>query len=100
MLTITRKTEGNTVYIAMKGRLDSITSPDLEKELVSVMEGDVTSITLDFEELEYISSAGLRVLLNLQQTMEDKGELKLLHVNEDIMGIFDITGFTDILKIE
>ena len=101
MLKITRKTEGNAVYIALKGRLDSMTSPELEKELVSVMEGDVTSVTLDFAELEYISSAGLRILLNLEQTMEDKaGKLKVLNVNEDIMGIFEITGFTEILAIE
>ena len=99
MLKITRYTEGNKVNIVLEGRLDSVTSPDLEKELVSVMSGGITSVTFDFAKLDYITSAGLRLLLSLQQNLEDNGELKLLHVNKDIMEIFEMTGFSEILTI-
>ena len=99
-MKIIQKRDGNSVNIALKGRLDSLEAPKLEKELVSLIESGVTSVTLDFADLEYITSAGLRVLLGLQQILEESGELRILHVNEDIMNIFEMTGFTEILKIE
>ena len=100
MLNIIRQTEGNSVCISLKGRLDSITSSELEKELASVTDGDVSSIRLDLAELDYISTAGLQILLDLARTMDNKGELKFLNVKKDIMEVFEITRFTDILTIE
>ena len=99
MLNITKKTEGRSLYLKLDGRLDSLTSGDLEKELMSNLD-DLTSVTLDFKGLEYVSSAGLRVLLNLQQTMEDRGQVKLLNVNDEIMSVFELTGYNEIMTIE
>ena len=99
MLNICKKAEKEVVFIALEGRLDTTTAPDLEKELKSSLEG-VTSLTLDLEKLEYISSAGLRVLLAAQKTMNQQGEMKVIHVCETIMEIFEVTGFSDILTIE
>mgnify|MGYP002626709185 CR=1 FL=1 len=75
------------------------TAPELETELMGVID-DVAALTLDFEKLDYISSAGLRVLLSAQKKMNTKGEMKLTHVNDTIMEIFEVTGFSDILTIE
>jgi len=83
----------------LEGRLDTTTAPNLEKELKYSL-GDVTELIMDFEKLEYISSAGLRVLLSAQKTMNKQGEMKLIHVNDTIMEIFKVTGFSDILTIE
>ena len=98
-MTITKNQEGAALVIALEGRLDTTTSPELEKELKDALPG-VTGLTLDLEKLEYISSAGLRVLLAAQKTMSAQGTMKLIHVNEIIMEIFEITGFSDILTIE
>lgn len=83
----------------MEGRLDTTTAPNLEKELKSSLD-DVTELIMDFEKLEYISSAGLRVLLSAQKTMNKQGEMKIIHVSDTIMEIFKVTGFSDILTIE
>ena len=99
MLNIYKKAEKEAVLIALEGRLDTTTAPDLEKELKSSLEG-VTSLTLDLEKLEYISSAGLRVLLAAQKTMNQQGKMNVVHVCETIMEIFEVTGFSDILTIE
>ena len=99
MLNIIKNIENGTAAFALEGRLDTITSPDLEKELKVALDG-ATLLTLDFGKLEYISSAGLRVLLSAQKTMNKQGEMKLTHVNDTIMEIFEITGFADILNIE
>ena len=98
-MTITKNQEGAALVIALEGRLDTTTSPELEKELKESLPG-VSQLTLDLEKLEYISSAGLRVLLAAQKTMSAQGTMKLIHVNEIIMEIFEITGFSDILTIE
>lgn len=98
-MTITKNQEGAALVIALEGRLDTTTAPELEKELKDALPG-VTGLTLDLEKLEYISSAGLRVLLAAQKTMSRQGEMKLVNVNEIIMEIFEITGFSDILTIE
>ena len=98
MLNIVKTIENGKAAIALEGRLDTVTAPELEKELKSSLEG-VSELTLDFEKLEYISSAGLRVLLAAQKAMNKQGEMKLLHVNETIMEIFEVTGFSDILTI-
>ena len=99
MLSIKKTIEnGNAVY-TLEGRLDTVTAPDLENDLKESLDG-VTALTLDFANLEYISSAGLRVLLSAQKTMTKQGEMKIINVNDTIMEIFEVTGFVDILTIE
>ena len=99
MLNIEKKTNGNELTVALTGRLDTTTAPELEKELKENLDG-VTALTIDMTALEYISSAGLRVLLAAQKTMNKQGEMKVTHVNETIMEIFEVTGFSDILTVE
>ncbi len=98
-MKVTIEKNGSNLEVFVSGRLDTTTAPELEKTLTAEIEG-VESLVLDFAELEYISSAGLRVLLGAQKTMNRQGEMKVRGVNEDIMEIFDITGFADILTIE
>ena len=93
------KNEGNELTIALAGRLDTTTSPELEKELATKLDG-VESLIFDFASLDYISSAGLRVILATQKTMNKKGKMKLINVNSSIMEILDVTGMVDILTIE
>ena len=92
-----RKDDQLEVFVS--GRLDTLTSPELEEKLKPEFE-NTTKLVLDFGGLEYISSAGLRVLLMAAQAMEDKGEMIVRNVNSDIMDIFEVTGFVDILTIE
>ena len=99
MLNIEKKLDGNTLTVALEGRLDTTTAPQLETELKAALDG-ADSLILDFEKLEYISSAGLRVLLSAQKMMSKKGGMKILHVSDVIMEIFEVTGFIDILTIE
>ena len=99
MLNIEKKENAPELTIALAGRLDTATAPELEKELKDSLDG-ISLLVLDFEKLEYISSAGLRVLLATQKTMNRQGGMKLTRVNETIMEIFEVTGFTDILPIE
>lgn len=98
-MTISKKQNGTGLEIALGGRLDTMTAPELEAELNQSL-GDTEDLTFDFTELEYISSAGLRVLLSAQKRMNKNGGMKVIHVNETIMEIFEVTGFTDILTIE
>ncbi len=98
-MTISKERNESTLTLALEGRLDTVTAPELEKELKASLEG-VKELTLDFAGLEYISSAGLRVLLSTQKTMNRQGCMKLVHVNETILEIFEVTGFSDILTIE
>ena len=100
MLNITRKGEGTKVEFALEGRLDTVTAPDLEKVLKESLSERTEELILDFAGLEYISSAGLRVLLSAQKVMNRQGRMTLRHVNETIMEIFEVTGFSDILTIE
>ena len=88
-----------TMIIALEGRLDTTTAPKLEAELKDALDG-VTELIFDFEKLDYISSAGLRVLLSAQKVMMKQGEMKVIHANDTIMEIFEVTGFSDILTIE
>ena len=97
-MTINRKQNGTALEIALEGRLDTTTAPELEKELGGL--NDVTTLTLDFSKLEYISSAGLRVLLSAHKIMSRKGGMKVTHVNEIVNEVFEVTGFSDILTIE
>lgn len=99
MLNITKSIENGKATIALEGRLDTVTSSDLEGALKEIFP-EIQQLTLDFEKLDYISSAGLRVLLSAQKTMAKQDGMKLIHVNETIMEIFEVTGFSDILTIE
>ena len=85
--------------IVLSGRLDTVTAPQLEAELEKIL-SDSDALVLDMANLEYISSAGLRVILKAQKAMNTKGTMKLIHVGESIMEVFDITGFSDFLNIE
>ncbi len=98
-MTINKTGSGSKLTLALAGRLDTVTAPELEKELQDSLEG-IDTLIFDFSGLEYVSSAGLRVLLSAQKTMNKQGEMKLTHVNESIMEIFEVTGFTDILTFE
>lgn len=99
MLNITKNIEDGKAVFILEGRLDTVTSPDLEEEVQAVVD-DVTDMEMNFEKLEYISSAGLRILLSLEKIMSKKGSLRITHVNDAIMEIFEVTGFSDILTIE
>ena len=99
MLNINKVLEGDKLTVALEGRLDTVTAPELEAELKDSLE-EITELVLDMKDLEYISSAGLRVLLTAQKSMSQKGSMKLINVNETVMEIFDVTGFVDILTIE
>lgn len=98
-MTIEKTLNGSSLVVAIEGRLDTSTAPQLEAELKSSLAG-VTSLELDFEKLEYVSSAGLRVLLAAQKTMNKQGTMVIHNVNETIAEVFEITGFSDILCIE
>ena len=98
-VTINKNQQGTTLEIAIAGRLDTTTAPQLEAELKQSING-ITALTMDFAELEYISSAGLRVLLSAQKVMNKQGSMVVRHVNETISEIFEVTGFVDILTIE
>ena len=98
-MNIIKKTEGTTLALALEGRLDTTTAPELEAELKSSLDG-VTALDLDFEKLEYLSSAGLRVLLAAQKVMNKQGTMVIRHVNDTIHEVFEVTGFLDILTID
>lgn len=97
-MTIERKKDAGRLTLAITGRLDTSTAPKLEETLKGSYDG-VTELVFDLAKLEYISSAGLRVLLSAQKTMNKQGSMKVINVGEEIMEIFEITGFTDILNI-
>ena len=89
---------GANLTVTLTGRLDTMTSPQLEEELQKNLDG-VTDLTFDFKDLEYISSAGLRVLLSTQKHMMRAGEMKVINVSDTIMEIFNVTGFSDIMNV-
>ena len=99
MLEIRKTSENEKTVFALTGRLDAVTAPELEKELSESLDG-VSDLTFDFEGLDYISSAGLRVLLSTMKIMDKQGRMRLVKVNESVMSIFETTGFSDILTIE
>ncbi len=98
-MTIQKDLNGSALHVALEGRLDTTTAPQLEAELKASMDG-ITELDLDFEKLEYLSSAGLRVLLAAQKVMNKQGKMVIRHVNETIQEVFEVTGFVDILTIE
>ncbi len=98
-MTILQTKNEKALTIALEGRLDTTTAPELEAVLNDALVG-VEELTFDFEKLDYISSAGLRVLLAAQKTMNRQGSMKVIHANEMILEIFEVTGFSDILTVE
>ena len=98
-MNIEQNRNGNALTLALEGRLDTVTAPQLEAALKEALPG-VEQLTFDLEKLEYISSAGLRVLLSAQKTMHKQGAMKVKNANEMILEIFEVTGFCDILTIE
>ena len=97
-MTINKNQEGTRLEILLEGRLDTTTSPMLETELKQALDG-ITELTFNFEKLEYISSAGLRILLAAQKRMSKQGSMVVKNVNEVIAEVFEVTGFSDILTI-
>ena len=98
-MTIEKKINGTELYIELSGRLDTTTALQLEAELKHEING-MEKLVFDFEALEYLSSAGLRVLLSAQKVMNKQGEMIIKNVNSTIADIFEVTGFSDILTIE
>ncbi len=98
-MNITTTKNADALTLALEGRLDTMTAPELEQTLKAELDG-VTALTFDLKDLEYISSAGLRVLLSAQKTMNTQGTMKVTNVNDTIAEVFEITGFSDILTIE
>ena len=97
-MDIIKNVNGKSLNIALVGRLDTITAPDLDKELKESL-SDIETLAFDFEKLEYISSAGLRVLLSAQKVMNKQGSMTLTNVNDSILEVFEMTGFSEILTI-
>ena len=99
-MEIIKTVKDDVTDIALVGRLDTTTAPDLEMELKELLEQGIKKLDLDFEKLDYISSAGLRVLLFAQKSLSENGKMTIRNVKPEIMEVFDITGFIDILTIE
>ncbi|MBR5280649.1 MAG: STAS domain-containing protein [Clostridia bacterium] len=98
-MTIEIKKSAEETIIELAGRLDTTTAPALDKTIQEDL-GDVKHLILDVQGMEYISSAGLRVLLSAQKKMQKLGSMKVIHVCETVMEVFQMTGFADILTIE
>ena len=98
-MQIKKTVENDTVTYKIYGKIDTNTSPELQKEIVNPQEG-IKNLILDLEDVDYISSAGLRVLLLANQNMSKIGEMKVINASENVKGVFEITGFDDILKTE
>ena len=98
-MNITKKQNGSALVFALEGRLDTATAPELEQEVKTGLDG-VTELTFNFENLEYISSAGLRVLLTAKKRLHGIGPVKVTHCNEMVKEVFAVTGFDQILTLE
>ena len=99
-MEIKQEKNGNELTIYLDGRLDTTTSPKLEQELKDYLDDNTKKLVIDLEKLEYMSSAGLRVLLQAQKRMNKQGEMVVRNVNDTIKDIFEVTGFSDILTVE
>ncbi len=99
-MTMTKKLDGNKLTVAVEGRLDTLTAPDLEAQLLPALKG-IESLVIDLGDLNYISSAGIRVLLQAAQTMDaQNGEIKVINANQDVRSIFTMTGLIGALGVE
>ncbi|MBQ2049378.1 MAG: STAS domain-containing protein [Spirochaetales bacterium] len=99
MLNIDKKVDGKNIELVLSGRIDTTTAPELDKAIQEII-GDAQNLVFNFADIDYISSAGLRVLLTSQKAMNKQGSMKVIHVNESVMEIFEVTGFSEILSIE
>lgn len=98
-MEINQNIKDGVCQLVLTGRLDTVTSPQLEEKINEALEKGVTGLDFDFKQLEYISSAGLRVLLRAQKSMAERGEMCIRNVSDELMEVFEMTGFVDILKI-
>ncbi len=98
-MNITEQKINATLNVEISGRIDTSTAPELENNLIKKLT-DIKELILDFSKVEYISSAGLRVILELQKTMNEQGSMKILHVNNLVKEVFEMTGFINILTVE
>jgi anti-sigma B factor antagonist len=98
-MTVTMNRNDTQLTVNIQGRLDTLTAPELEEKLEDALEG-VEKLIIDLDGLEYISSAGLRVILSVIKQMDEQGEMKLKNVCSDVMDVFEVTGFIDFLNIE
>jgi anti-sigma B factor antagonist len=98
-MNFTKSLNGSQLTVALEGRLDTVTAPELDADLKTSVEG-VDSLILDLTDLAYISSAGLRVLLSAHKAMSGKGGMKVVHANEIVREVLEVTGFADVLNIE
>ena len=98
-MTIQKTIEGSAMTLGIEGRLETTTAPSLEEVIRNELEG-ITEITFDFSQLEYISSAGLRVILAAQKIMNNQGSMRVTGANDIVMEVFELTGFADIITIE
>ena len=98
-MTVTKKLEGSKLTAQIEGRLDTNTTPEAEKELSGSLD-NVTELILDFNSLDYISSAGLRLLLMLQKKMNNQGSMTIINANDMVKEIFEVTGFSDVLTVK
>lgn len=96
-MVVTKNANADSLTIAVSGRLDTTTAPELEKQIDY---SGVKNLTFDFKDLEYISSAGLRVILAAQKVMNKQGKMTVINVNETVMEVFEITGFLDIINVQ
>lgn len=99
MLDIVKRSENGIGVIELSGELDTTSSVNFQKEIEGFLD-NLTDLTIDMKNLEYITSAGLRVLLLIDQTMEDQGSFKVINVNEDVMDVFEVSGFSEVLDIQ
>ena len=99
MLNVKKEKTGTNLVVALEGRLDTVTAPAFEAELKEAVEG-ISNLTIDASKLEYVSSAGLRVLLSAHKIMSKQGSMVVKNLTEEVKEVFDITGFSDILTIE
>ena len=98
-MEIQKKIEGDKLTVALKGRLDAVTAIEFDKDIAKNLDG-VKNLILDLANLEYIASAGLRILLKLQKKMNTQGDMKIKNVNRDVREVLDMTGFSRLLSIE
>jgi len=98
-MEIKKEQNGTVLTLVLSGRLDAVTAPDLDKVVQNDLAG-ITELTLDFQELVYVASAGLRVLLLAQKRMKKQGSMKLVHVSKEVKDVLEMTGFIDFLTIE
>lgn len=98
-MEIRKEQSGDSLTIALAGRLDAVTAPELDKVIQSSLDG-IKNLVFDCKELVYIASAGLRVLLVAQKRMKKQGDMKLVHVSKDVKDVLEMTGFIDFLTVE